>query len=129
MEQQPLLLDDGIVPTAGTNDVTLEMNQALIPPGMRAVEEALVAEVMALAGPRYAREDGQPEVERWGAQHGSIYLADQKLPITVPRVRDQRAVKIREFFSQGDWLDYGVLSQLDHIRTNWDLIWDPVGKR
>ncbi len=25
---------------------------------------------------------------RWGKQQGSIYLADQKLPITVPRVRD-----------------------------------------
>src|SRR5205823_7794612 len=29
-------------------------------------------------------------VVRWGQQPGSIYLADQKLPITVPRVRDQR---------------------------------------
>ena len=28
---------------------------------------------------------------RWGTQAGSIYLADQKLPITVPRVRDQPA--------------------------------------
>jgi putative transposase len=27
---------------------------------------------------------------RWGSQAGSIYLADQKLPITVARVRDQR---------------------------------------
>ena len=28
---------------------------------------------------------------RWGAQPGSIFLADQKVPITVPRVRDREA--------------------------------------
>jgi len=32
-----------------------------------------------------------PEIVRWGAQRGSIYLADQKLPITVPRVRNRQA--------------------------------------
>ena len=32
-----------------------------------------------------------PERVRWGAQAGSIYLADQKLPIQVPRVRDRAA--------------------------------------
>src|SRR5665213_2508905 len=76
-------LDEGTVPTS----VTLAMIQALIPLGLRAVEEALRAEVEALAGPRYAREDQRSAVVRWGAQRGSIYLADQKLPITVPRVR------------------------------------------
>jgi transposase-like protein len=69
----------------------LAVIQALIPLGLRAVEEALVAEVTALAGPRYARHDDTPAVVRWGAQPGSIYLADQKLPITVPRVRDRAA--------------------------------------
>jgi transposase-like protein len=67
------------------------MIQALIPLGLRAVEEALLAEVDALAGPRYARGDAQPHVVRWGAQAGSIFLADQKLPIQVPRVRDRAA--------------------------------------
>lgn len=65
--------------------------QALIPLGLKAVEEALVTEVTALAGPRHARDDGHPAVVRWGAQRGSIYRADQKLPITVPRVRDRTA--------------------------------------
>ena len=82
--QQPLPLDDGTV----TTPAALEMIQALIPLGLRAVEEALLAEVTALAGPRYARGDDRPDVVRWGTQGGSIYLADQKLPITVPRVRD-----------------------------------------
>jgi transposase-like protein len=71
--------------------VTVAMIQALIPLGLRAVEEALQAEVAALAGPRYAREATPSAVVRWGAQRGSVYLADQKLPIEVPRVRDRAA--------------------------------------
>lgn len=85
--QQAIPLDDGTV----TTPVTLAMIQALIPLGLKAVEEALVQEVTALAGPRYGRTDAHPEVVRWGAQRGSIYLADQKLAIQVPRVRDRRA--------------------------------------
>ena len=77
------LLDDG--------SVTLAMIQALIPLGLRAVEEALQQEVRALAGTRYARADGHPGISRWGTQPGSIFLADQKLPIVVPRVRDRQA--------------------------------------
>jgi len=76
-----LPLDDGTV--------TLAMIQALIPLGLRAVEEALLQEVTALAGARYVHGDGRPDVVRWGTQAGSIYLADQKLPITVTRVRDR----------------------------------------
>ena len=67
----------------------LAMIQALIPVGLKAVEQALLQEVTALAGPRYAHGDTHPERVRWGAQAGSIYLADQKLPIQVPRVRDR----------------------------------------
>jgi len=74
-------LDDGTV--------TLAMIQALIPLGLRAVEDALQEEVLALAGARYAHGDGHAGVVRWGTQRGSIYLADQKLPISVPRVRDR----------------------------------------
>jgi transposase-like protein len=85
--QEAIPLDDGTV----TTPVTLAMIQALIPLGLKAVEEALVQEVTALAGPRYGRTDAHPEVVRWGAQRGSIYLADQKLAIQVPRVRDRRA--------------------------------------
>jgi transposase-like protein len=78
-----LAVDDGTV--------SLAMIQALIPLGLRAVEEALAQEVQALAGPRYARGDATPAVVRWGRQPGSNYLADQKLPIRVPRVRDRAA--------------------------------------
>ena len=74
-----------------TTPTALAMIRALIPLGLKAVEDALVADVNALAGPRYARDDDRPSVVRWGAQRGSIYLADQKLPVTVPRVRDRAA--------------------------------------
>lgn len=77
--QLPLAIDDGTV--------TLAMIQALIPLGLQAVGEALADEVAALAGPRYQRGSA---IVRWGRQRGSIYLADQKLPIAVPRVRDRQ---------------------------------------
>jgi len=85
--QQAIPLDDGTV----TTPAALAMIRALIPLGLKAVEEALLVEVNTLAGPRYARDDDRPAVVRWGAQAGSIFLADQKLPITVPRVRDREA--------------------------------------
>ena len=72
-------------------DSTVTLIQALIPLGLHAVGEALEAEVIALAGARYRRTDGRPGVVRWGQQSGSVYLADQKLPIPVPRVRDRVA--------------------------------------
>lgn len=82
-------------PVAGQPLADLEaqvaLSQALIPLGLQAVAEALEAEVVARAGPRARRTDAQPGVVRWGRQAGSIYLADQKLPIPVPRVRDCRA--------------------------------------
>ena len=66
--------------------LTVAMIQALIPLGRQAVEEALQAEVAALVGPRYTRvaaDDPRAARGRWGQQRGSIYLADQKLPLAV----------------------------------------------
>jgi hypothetical protein len=59
--QQAIPLDDGTV----TTPTALAMIQALIPLGLRAVEEALIAEVTVLAGPRYARDDERPDVVHW----------------------------------------------------------------
>ena len=67
-------------------DVTVSLIQALIPYGLKAVEEKLQAEVERLAGRRYRH--GKENV-RWGKQSGSVYLRDQKIPIMVPRVRDK----------------------------------------
>jgi hypothetical protein len=58
--------------------------QALIPVGLQAVEDVFQQEVAVLAGPRYARRDGAPEVVRWGRRRGSVYVADQKLPTRCP---------------------------------------------
>lgn len=82
---------DGRASTPEEIDSTVALIQALIPLGLHAVGEALEAEVVALAGARYRRTDGHPGVVRWGQQPGSVYLADQKLPVPVPRVRDRVA--------------------------------------
>jgi transposase-like protein len=70
-------------------DSRVELIQALIPLGLEAVHDLLQQEVMALAGQRYGRGDGRPGHVRWGRQNGSVYLADQKVAIPVPRVRDR----------------------------------------
>jgi len=87
--QEAMPLDDGTV----TTPVTVAMIQALIPLGLKAVEDALLGEVERLAGPRYGRGDAHPAVVRWDAQRGSVCLADQKLQIAVPRVRDRAAAR------------------------------------
>lgn len=71
-------------------DATVAVIQALVPLGLRKVEEALQEELAALTGERYARTGGHPGLVRWGRQAGSVFLADQKIPVTVPRVRDQQ---------------------------------------
>lgn len=72
-------------------DVKAMLLQAVIPLGFHAACVLLEDEVTALTGPRYARHDGAPQRVRWGRQRGSIYLADQKLALRVPRVRDRHA--------------------------------------
>jgi len=69
-------------------DVRVEMIQALIPLGLEAVNDLLQQEVTRLAGLRYSRTGGIPGHSRWGGQPGSLYLADQKVTVYVPRVRD-----------------------------------------
>src|SRR5262249_4461853 len=85
--------DVGIVSvpkTAGPDvEARVALIQALIPVALDRVYEELKAEVERLAGARYQRE-GRPRGQvRWTSQRGSIYLADQKIPIQVPRVRDR----------------------------------------
>ncbi len=70
-------------------DTMVPVIQALIPLGLQAFAEVMQAEVAVLAGARYSRTGGQPGVVRWGCQRGSIFLADQKLPVIVQRVRDR----------------------------------------
>ena len=107
--QLAIPLDDGTA--------MLAMIQALIPLGLKAVEQALQQEVTALAGPRYSHADAHPERVRWGAQPGSIFLADQKLPIQVPRVRDRAAghdlpLTTYEHFQTPRALDVGLFRRV-----------------
>ena len=74
---------------AGSVEARVVLIQALIPLGLEAVAAELQREVVALAGERHARQGRRPGLVRWGRQWGSVYLADQKLPVVVPRVRDR----------------------------------------
>jgi putative transposase len=68
-------------------DIKVSMIQALIPLGLDAVNENLQKEVMLLAGKKHSHGK---ENYRWGRQNGSVYLLDQKVPVTVPRVRNKQ---------------------------------------
>ena len=78
------------VTTAPDVDARVALIQALIPVALERVREELEADVERLAGARYARDGRLPGHVRWARQRGSVYLADQKVPIEVPRVRDQQ---------------------------------------
>lgn len=69
----------------------VELIQALIPLGLGAVNDLLQQEVRGLVGVRYEREKHHPSRVRWGRQKSSVYLADQKIPVMVPRIRDRSA--------------------------------------
>ena len=71
-------------------DTMIPRIQARIPLGLQAFAEGMQAEVAQFAGARYRRTGGQPALVRWGRQRGSIFLADQKVPVTVQRVRDRQ---------------------------------------
>jgi hypothetical protein len=70
-------------------EATVALIQALVPLGLAKVAEELRDEVDRLAGRWYARVGGHPDLVRWGQPRGSVYLADQKLPVAVPRVRNR----------------------------------------
>jgi len=66
-------------------NIKMEMIQALIPLGLKAVADELKNEFERLVGPKHSRIGSNA---RWGRQDGSVYLRDQKFPIVVPRVRN-----------------------------------------
>jgi transposase-like protein len=69
-------------------DARVEAIQSLIPLGLKALADDLKQAVEELAGPRYQRDGRDRQFYRWGWQRGSVYLADQKVPVRVQRVRD-----------------------------------------
>ena len=83
-------LDQAVTGDRPQIDVRAELIQALIPIGLEAVNDLLQQEVVSLVGARYSRGGGEGDYTRWGRQRGSVYLGDQKVAITVPRVRNLR---------------------------------------
>ena len=69
-------------------DAKAELIKALIPLGLTAVSQTLEAQVTELAGERYRREGGRPGLARYGSNRSSVRLADQRVPVRVPRVRN-----------------------------------------
>lgn len=67
-------------------DIRVSSIQALIPLGLEAVNDMLQKEFLALVGARYKHDD-KPNTS-WGKRSGSVYLLDQKVPVTVPRARN-----------------------------------------
>src|SRR3974377_659459 len=67
----------------------IPLTKPLLPLGLQPFAEVMKAEVAALAGVRYSRTGGQPGLVRWGRQRGSIFLADEKVPVAVQRIRDR----------------------------------------
>ncbi len=72
-------------------DARVAMIQALIPLGLEKIGEELKGSVEELVGPRYQRTGEDRRYYRWGSGQGSVYLADQKVRVRVPRVRDVHA--------------------------------------
>jgi transposase-like protein len=98
-------------------DTRMALIQALIPVALERVHQELKNEVTWLAGERYVREGRQPGHVRWTRQRGSIYLADQKIPIEVPRVRDRLRgqevpLQTYERLQQPRALDTGLLHKV-----------------
>ena len=71
-------------------DVRLELIRELIPLGLMCVREELDREVEVLAGERYGREGGDPDVVRHGTNPGSVRLMGQRVGLAIPRVRNRR---------------------------------------
>ena len=102
-----------------TVDMKAELIQALIPIGLWHVKKLLEEEVRQIAGERYQRRGGLRGHDRWGKQGGSVYLLDQKLPIMVPRVRDQgegKEIRLRSYeqLQEPRDRDEGVLKRILH---------------
>ena len=84
----PVSTEEELMRALGDPDTRIAMIQSLIPLGLAAVCETLQKEVEALCGARYARKESRSSNRRWGRQQGSVYLADQRTAVRVPRVRD-----------------------------------------
>lgn len=96
-------------------DTKAELTQALIPIGLCHVKELLEEEVRWGSG---INATGRRDMTGGGSR-GGLYLLDQKLPIMVPRIRDQggdKEVRLRSYERlQEPWnRDEGAWKQILH---------------
>ena len=98
-------------------DTWVELIQSLIPLGPAAVADVLCQEVEALCGSRHSRKEGNQPLRRWGRQAGSVYLGDQKVRVSVPRVRDVTTKKEALLSSYKKLQDPGLVEEqaLSHL--------------
>jgi hypothetical protein len=75
--------------------IQMGLQSFMLEVGMIAVQQAMAAEVVSLAGPRYARGTGN-NAQRWGNQQGLVYVNGQKVNIKKPRVVRKSANKHEE---------------------------------
>ena len=80
----------------------------LLPPAVKEFMRELDSEVRALCGSRY--EHGT-ENQRWGAQPGSITLANQKVRIKKPRVRSALTKKELPLTTYDQFQDSGLFDE------------------
>jgi|TARA_Y100000294_G_C8534643_1_gene328496 transposase-like protein len=67
----------------------VEFISSLIPLGLMAISEELERELFYLTGEKYSRKGGVPGNVRYGSNPGTVFLGGRKVPIEVPRVRNQ----------------------------------------
>jgi putative transposase len=88
---------------------------ALLPPAVKAFIEQCEAEVTQLCGARYRHGK---ENQRWGAQNGSVVIANQRVAIEKPRVRNKLGQEVNlqtyEDFQNPELFDQSVF--VDGVR-------------
>jgi putative transposase len=83
-------------------DSKVELIRELIPLGLMHIQELLDQEVVALAGPRGAHDDGAPGT-RYGSNPGSVRMVGQRVRIRVPRVRGPKGeLPLRSYSTLSD---------------------------
>jgi len=71
-------------------DSRVELIRSLIPLGLMFVAEELQREVEELAGQRYVRKSAPGGVYRHGSNPGTVEFLGQRVPVRVPRIRDEK---------------------------------------
>lgn len=81
---------DAIVEVAGDETLSLVMNHLEL--SRHAAQQLMEREVTSMAGERYSHQKPhEGRYSRWGHNPGSISVGGQRLPVAVPRMRDEES--------------------------------------